>query len=137
MIMKKLKHNTMLAVFVKNITYAKNVEKLNAKGGNDMADTELVIKLPEEMYNDIHDFCGMSMVDAKEALPTILNSIHNGTPFPKKHGKLIDADKIGLTDFEILMCDGNYKEALRMIIDKINNASPIIESVKAESENKE
>ena len=36
--------------------------------------------------------------------------------------RLIDADKIGLTNFEIFMCDGDYKTALKMILDKIDNA---------------
>ena len=36
--------------------------------------------------------------------------------------KLIDADKIGLTDFEIIMCEGNYKAALEMILNQIDNA---------------
>ena len=40
--------------------------------------------------------------------------------------RLIDADAIGLTDMEIIMCDGDYKEALKMLIDKIDN-SPTIE----------
>ena len=35
--------------------------------------------------------------------------------------RLIDADEIGLTDFEIVMCNGDYKEALKMLIDKISN----------------
>ena len=35
--------------------------------------------------------------------------------------RLIDADEIGLTDFEIVMCDGDYKEALKMLLDKISN----------------
>lgn len=34
--------------------------------------------------------------------------------------RLIDADKIGLTDFEIVMCNGDYKEALKMLLDKIS-----------------
>lgn len=32
--------------------------------------------------------------------------------------KLIDRDKIGLTDFEIFMCDGDYKTALKMILER-------------------
>lgn len=36
--------------------------------------------------------------------------------------RLVDADKIGFTNFEILMCNGDYKEALAMLIDKIENA---------------
>lgn len=39
--------------------------------------------------------------------------------------RLIDADKIGLTDFEIVMCDGNYKEALKMVLDKIEKAQTV------------
>ena len=35
--------------------------------------------------------------------------------------RLIDADKIGLTDFEIVMCNGDYKKALTMLLDKISN----------------
>ena len=41
--------------------------------------------------------------------------------------RLIDAEQIGLTDFEIIMCDGNYKKALEILIDKIANAPTIIE----------
>lgn len=36
--------------------------------------------------------------------------------------RLIDADNLGLTDFEIAMCDGDYKEALKLLLKKIENA---------------
>ena len=39
--------------------------------------------------------------------------------------RLIDADKIGLTDLEILMCNGDYKEALKMLIDKVEKAETV------------
>ena len=39
--------------------------------------------------------------------------------------RLIDADLLGLTDIEIIMCDGDYKEALKMLINKIENAPTI------------
>lgn len=39
--------------------------------------------------------------------------------------RLIDGDKIGLTDFEIIMCNGNYKEALKMLLNKIEDAPTI------------
>lgn len=42
--------------------------------------------------------------------------------------RLIYADKLGLTDFEIVMCDGDYKKALKMILNKIDNA-PTIDAV--------
>lgn len=33
----------------------------------------------------------------------------------------IDRAKIGLNDFEIIMCDGDYKEALKMLLQKIED----------------
>lgn len=39
--------------------------------------------------------------------------------------RMVDAEQIGLTDIEIIMCDGNYKKALEMLIDKIANAPTI------------
>lgn len=39
--------------------------------------------------------------------------------------RLIDADLLGLTDMEIIMCNGDYKEALKMLIDKIEHAPTI------------
>lgn len=41
--------------------------------------------------------------------------------------RLIDAEQIGLTDMEIIMCDGDYKKALEMLLNKILNA-PTIEA---------
>ena len=43
----------------------------------------------------------------------------------------IDADKIGLTDFEIVMCNGNYKAALEMLLQKIENA-PTLKTIPIE-----
>ena len=50
--------------------------------------------------------------------------------------RLIDADEIGLTDFEIVMCNGDYKEALKMLLDKISNQPTAysVENVVAELE---
>lgn len=39
--------------------------------------------------------------------------------------RLIDADKLGLTDFEIILCDGDYKEVLKQILCKIELAPTI------------
>ncbi len=53
---------------------------------------------------------------------------HESCPliFAPPHGRLIDADNIGLTDFEIVMCNGDYKEALKMLLEKIEKAPTII-----------
>ncbi len=47
-----------------------------------------------------------------------------------EHGRLIDADKIGLTDFEIILCQkGNpFKNALEMLLEKIENAPTVIQA---------
>jgi hypothetical protein len=42
--------------------------------------------------------------------------------------RLIDSEKLGLTDFEIVMCDGDYKEALKMVLGKIEDA-PTVDAV--------
>ena len=46
----------------------------------------------------------------------------------EKQMRPIDGDKIGLNDIEIVMCEGAYKKALEMLIDKINNA-PTVDAV--------
>ena len=55
---------------------------------------------------------------------------HNDCPLVPvpPHGRLIDADKIGLTDFEIILCQkGNpFKNALEMLLEKIENAPTVI-----------
>ena len=52
------------------------------------------------------------------------------------HGRLIDADKIGLTNFEIILCQkGNpFKNALEMLLEKIENAPTIIPADKESGE---
>ena len=55
--------------------------------------------------------------------------VPNGCPLFEvpPHGDLIDRDKIWLNDFEIVMCNGDYKEALQMQIKKILDAPTVIE----------
>ena len=52
-------------------------------------------------------------------------------PF-QPHGRLIDANKIGLTDFEIILCQkkaGNpFKNALEILLEKIESAPNIIQA---------
>lgn len=42
--------------------------------------------------------------------------------------KLIDADKIGLTDVELIMCEGSYKKVLEALIRNIQQ-QPAIDAV--------
>lgn len=44
------------------------------------------------------------------------------------HGRLIDEQKALLTNLEIFMCDGSYKDALKLICEKLDNAPTILEA---------
>ena len=50
------------------------------------------------------------------------------------HARWIDDTKLGLTDFEIVMCNGDYKEALKMLLEKIEKAPTITNFTPEESE---
>ena len=51
--------------------------------------------------------------------------------------RLIDADLLGLTDMEIIMCDGDYKKALKMLIDKIEHAPTVTSDIEMEKAHEE
>lgn len=53
-------------------------------------------------------------------------------PVPK-HGDLIERKAICLTDFEIAMCDGNYKEGMKMLLEKTESAPTIIPAEEKET----
>ena len=46
---------------------------------------KIVIDIPEKIYNDIR---------TKNEHGIIFNAVKNGTPLPKSHGRLIDADAL-------------------------------------------
>ena len=54
-----------------------------------MADIELVIKIPEGLKKDfeLEQWTALSCMEMK-------NALMNGTPLPKGHGRLIDADEL-------------------------------------------
>ena len=94
-----------------------------------MADIELVIKIPEKEYTNIclmsKDGIGMALYDW----------IANGTPLPKGHGRLIDADKLHHCE-----CKGNFSECDTCLdaelCDLVNEAPTIIEADHAVEEGK-
>ena len=57
-----------------------------------MADVELVIKIPEEVYEMIMLKINTSVV--AKSCSEAEKIIANGTPLPKGHGRLIDADAV-------------------------------------------
>ncbi len=56
-----------------------------------MADIELVIKIPEELYDII---INPQKLETMYHAGKICEAVRNGTPLPKGHGRLIDADAL-------------------------------------------
>lgn len=88
-----------------------------------MADIELVIKIDEELYKTYKSRPPM-LGDA--GIDTIAQSIANGTPLPKGHGRLIDVNEIPID------CDYYDVENAPTIIEadvpKIRKGTPIDEN---------
>ena len=74
---------------------------------------QIVIDIPEEEYRKVQD--------GRASVSMMQKAIRNGTPLPKGHGRLIDADRLMRVDHIILEST-------------VNNAPTIIEADKAESE---
>lgn len=110
---------------------------------------KLVIDIPNAPINDYRDLYykihGMAAseglfddkVKSQRALAlkvvlNVLEGVVEGTPLPKGHGRLIDADEIQFEnrDFDTY---GDYSRAF----DAIDYAETIVEADKAESEGKE
>lgn len=85
---------------------------------------KIVIDIPEKwyIYAKFNDIENGSMVSKG-----ILDAVGNGTPLPKGHGRLIDADAL-YDQFEY--ADYDFEETLEY-------APTILEADKAESEDKE
>jgi len=87
---------------------------------------EIVIDIPEGMYEA---YKGRPPMFGDEGLDSICQAIANGTPLPKGHGKLIDADDLDITT--ITTDDYNGNEVLEVVLkEDIDNAQPIIEADK-------
>lgn len=90
---------------------------------------EIVINIPDSMYHDAK----RGDYGAIYANLCIANAIVNGRVLPKGHGDLIDRSKLTLSNFECVMCNGDFKEGLRMYIDKVDRADAVVPAEKVES----
>ena len=81
-----------------------------------MADIELVIKMPEEVYKDImvHN---REMRESGKSAYYFEGLIKNGIPLPKGHGRLIDADALNFTDIDSANYGSNYIRIAPTIIE--------------------
>ena len=65
-----------------------------------MADIELVIKIPEEMYKWVKD---VNKFFADYGVSDFIDLVENGTPLPKGHGDLIDRRKL-VKELSFVLC---------------------------------
>ncbi len=88
-----------------------------------MADIELVIKIPEELYKNKKGY--LTTMDAH----MICDAVGKGTPLPKRHGNLFDEN-----DFEkrVAIMTKSMDLGYGEIIDIIDEIPTIIEADKAE-----
>ena len=107
---------------------------------------EIVIKIPDELYNNIIDIPESSMFSI-DCDSRIRKAIQNGTPLPKGHGDLVDRSKIyKAIPAEEDNCTGMgmtleemdaYNEGIDAMYSIVKGASKIIAADTAESEDKE
>lgn len=92
---------------------------------------KLVIEIPEEEYQTYINHTE-AILDSSIPLvhQDLLRAVINGTPLPKGHGRLIDADDLDITTITTDDYSGN--EVLDIVLkEDIDNAPTIIESDKA------
>ena len=91
---------------------------------NNMADIELVIKMPEEIYDYIHnEHVAMRVCDSHK----VARAISDGIPLPKGHKRLIEDNfKVG----PVFDKEGNRVGYQYVTQEDLNNALTIIEADK-------
>jgi len=84
-----------------------------------VADVELLIKISEALYESVlnETYCG-----------NLYEELKHGTPLPKGHGRLIDADKIRIVRTPGSAVDENTEIIIGAIKQYINQLPTIIEA---------
>ena len=88
---------------------------------------KLIIDIPEEVKNRL-----CFGVTYTKDIQTVCEALHNGTPLPKEHGRLIDAGALIEHIENLPKCPNGYSEMYdeAMIINIINKESTILETCK-------
>ena len=86
-----------------------------------MTEIELVIKVSQESYNNLKIGCTQRVSDGE-----MIEAIKNGTPLPKGHGRLIDADTLEECKEVMNTIINKCEYAVRM--DEVRNVTTIIEA---------
>jgi hypothetical protein len=83
-------------------------------------------------HDGVFEHCLLNMEIQNEDVPLDEGEYPTACPLVPvpPHGRLIDANKIGLTDFEIILCQKGspFKNALEILLEKIKDAPTIIEA---------
>ncbi len=94
----------------------------------------IVIDIPEEIYNHTQEYEVGGFNQENDA--KLFIAIKNGTPLPKGHGRLIDADELKTLSYEVLVDTDNPNRADGLSVcnglveDDIDLAPTIIEADK-------
>ena len=90
---------------------------------------KLIIEIPDGLYKEIHNIHNGSIASA-----CVLQAAKNGTPLPKCHGRLVDADALKgkqTKQFQIVPNgNGKFVESAVYYQEHIDNAPTIIEADK-------
>lgn len=90
---------------------------------------KIVIDISEHIYKQIMADSEVYILDNEVDRILIENAIYNGTPLPKNHGRLIDADELK-TSFPT--CDNSVDIKIASVRATINHAPTIIEESDSE-----
>ncbi len=99
---------------------------------------QIVINISDEDYNDI-TITGENTVNLGVLL-ALRKAVRNGTPLPKGHGRLIDADELKTLSYEVFVNTDNPNRADGLsacngvVEEDIDLAPTIIEADKEESD---
>ena len=86
---------------------------------------EIVVKIPDDMIKSLEQ----GNFGAKYNIYDLVGCLMNGTPLPKGHGRLIDADDLDITT--ITTDDYRGNEVLDIVLkEDVDNAPTIIEADK-------
>ena len=88
---------------------------------------QIVIDIPNSLYANLQKIQNGSIASKR-----LLDCVRNGTPLPKGHGRLIDADKIVAEATERMKYPANHKY-MECVIAHMKLAPTIIEADKSES----
>lgn len=92
---------------------------------------KIVIDIPEDLYKGIERRDGA--LETEYVCDELMKAVDNGTPLPKGHGRLIDADKVVTEAKERMKYPANHKY-MECVIAHMELAPTIIEAERTESE---